>query len=663
MLKFVKLKTVVLIVLAMGSARAMAAPAAAVYLSFDVKVVAAYALLAQGKSPTEQSEIFGRATKYVTENLQKTTFIEVRNFAEFLENFRGEWPNAGDLETDLKRIESQSVRGLFSYTSKSPSVLRKIEEYRQSNKSFLLSAGIALTEEGKGQGNSGLQNLISKQIENFNKIGEKVASSGMAGMKDAVSRIVLQTLFSEYYARQSLDSKKQMIMSMLNADLMLTDEAKLELMIQNSGPQFQKLLQVVARQGGLDAKLQATFKILESAVRAEPWWKVEAILKQEKNNFTFTYFERKPLGVGTMAQVHRAKVLWNGQSRDVVARFIKPGIELKVIEDHRILTEVANIIDRNAEYRQNNGPLMTPLVQDITDTVRAELDQDATIERQITAKKVYDVQSFLNTGDYKNMIQFKVPEVLLPKSPSRLMVQEMVIGKSLDKEALAYKDTIPGLKKGIVEAMAKVWAQEVMFGTGFYHSDLHQGNFLVRVTDGAIVVTILDFGMGGVLNEKMRRQVMLAGVATAAKDIKLISDSFWDMSEKSGNKISQDLFRRKVQAKLKQLSADGETLALDKWIGWVSDQGLKIPYDLINLSRGTIIMNNSLHEVGSTKDIGTIEEDLAKRYAKYTFQGLKATGLVSNKELAKAGYSILTSKFAKPIVRASGAAVRCELLF
>ncbi|RYZ79433.1 MAG: AarF/ABC1/UbiB kinase family protein, partial [Proteobacteria bacterium] len=365
--KVIKNHLALIAVLLIGSFQVLAAvEAKPVYLSYEEKVLVGYALLADGKDSTAQAVIAARAGHFISQNLAKPVTVEVRNFQEFLDHSRGEWPNSGSLEGDLQRIESLGVRGRITYTSRSLSVQRKIEAYQQSHLKFLISWGSAITQGDPALAVERAQNLVREQLENFNRIGEKVASVGMAGMKDVTSRIVLQTLFTEYYARQSVDSKKQMIMAMLNANLLMNDEAKLELMIQNSGPQFQKLLQVVARQGELPQELQSTFKKLESAVRAEPWWKVQEILAHEKANYTFTYFERKPLGVGTMAQVHRAKVLWNGQIRDVVARFIKPGIDLKVAEDHRILTEVSKIVDQNAEYRRNHGPLMTPLVQSIT---------------------------------------------------------------------------------------------------------------------------------------------------------------------------------------------------------------------------------------------------------------------------------------------------------
>jgi ubiquinone biosynthesis protein len=634
------------------------------YLSFGEKVLANYALLAYEKPPAEKLAIYQRALKYLVSTYAvEPKTLEVRNFEEFLAQFRGEWPNSGDLDADLKRIESLPARGFTNYTSKSTSVKRKIDFFQVKHNAYLTGTAFGILRSTTGQNIRSLSklgdNFMSSQLSEFNTIGEKIAETGMSSIGNSVTRIVLQTLFNEYYARQSLDSKKQMISALLDANLKISNEKKLELMIQNSGPQFQKLLQLVARQGGLPEDLKKVFKLLESAVKEVPWWQVEEILKTENENYKFVSFERKALGVGTMAQVHRAKILWNGVVKNVVARFIKPGIKQRVLDDDRILTEVAEIIDHRPDYRESGGPLMKPLVHDITETVQAELDQVATSERQVAAGPAYDKDVFLNTAEYKNIVHFHVPKVYVSKNPSRLMVQELVMGSSLDKQAAAYKESIPGLKKGIVEAMAKIWAEDVIFGSGFYHSDLHQGNFLVQVTDDYIVVNILDYGMGGIMTKKLQKQLMVLALATTANDAELITNGFWDVNPE--NQISRGEFRSRVQQKIKDLAATNVTIGLEQWLGWASDQGIKLPYDLINLSRGMMIMDNSLQDAGSKKTISSIESELAAQHPFKTYSGVTGTGLVDTADLAKTGVVLLKGQMSK--MKNALAPIRCDQLF
>lgn len=581
-------------------------PREAVYLSFEEKMIAGYSLLAYQKSETEKAQIAKRAYNYLVKSLEThPKMVEVKNFSEFLTHFRGEWPRSGDLGVELEKIEAMPMRGVFQYRSQSPRIQRQIDQYLQKHTilmaSLLMSVGNVKTFS---------DDFIAKQIEKFDSVGERVSISGFSAIKDPATRIGLQVLFNEYFGRQSLVSKKYMLMALMQENLNLNEERILEIMIQNSGPQFQKLLQVVTRNSGLPKELKQSFKMLESAVLEVPEWQVDEIISKEQENYKFIYFEKKPLGVGTMAQVHRAKILLDGRRQDVVVRFLKPNIEQRIRDDHRILTEVATLIDQNVEYQRTGGPKMSPLIEDISETVLAELDQEATVKRQIIAGASYDATSFYSESVYKNVIRFHVPRVFLSKNPSKIMVQEMSIGQSLDKAADAYKETIPNLKRGVVEATAKLWAKEVIFGKGFYHSDLHQGNFLVRVTDEAIHVNLLDFGMGGQLSSQMQKRFMLLGAAVALKNADLIAESYWDISDSGKNRITKEEFKLAVQKKIQELNLSNTKMGSEAWTGWASNQGIKLPYDLINLSRGRVIINNSLAEAGSSETMTSIEKQL-----------------------------------------------------
>lgn len=47
------------------------------------------------------------------------------------------------------------------------------------------------------------------------------------------------------------------------------------------------------------------------------------------------------------------------------------------------------------------------------------------------------------------------------------MIQEMVFGSKLEKEAQKFSETIPSLRKAIAEAVATMWSQEVLLDGGF----------------------------------------------------------------------------------------------------------------------------------------------------------------------------------------------------
>lgn len=647
-------------------ASAMVPDSVGLYLSFEQRLVLTYALLAQGESEQAKSEVAHRAQAYLERMLtQGEQHIKVNSFEEFLRHFRGEWPDTQSVELDVKIIESKQPVGLRRFTSDSPRIQRKIDDYlnwqkqqlltqidsdealsvarikKITNRIFNLSGQEAISKDLPLWALAESDSFLSERMKEFDQVGEKIASSSFAVKgKDESLRLLMQTLLSEYFARLTPESKKLIVSSYFGGDLQASEMQKFEVMVQNSGPQLQKLLQIVARQGGLSQEMLEVFRRLESSVRPVPWHQVQEILRNEKSHFDFTYFERAPLGVGTMAQVHRAKIKINGQNKDVVVRFIKPGISDRIEEDRRILTAVAEILDANPDFRQTGAPKLGPIIQDITQTVLAELSQFDTILRQMFAKPRYDKDVTLKTKDYKNTLEIRVPKVYSGPKDSQLMVQEMVFGKKLDKEVNTYLESIPELKRVLVEEISKVWAQEVLFGDGFYHSDLHQGNFLVQTTDPQIRVNILDYGMGGVLSKDLQKQVTVLGVGTEILNANLIARAYWNMSEKKGNTISEMEFKDLVKERIEGILAGQETrLSLEMWTAWAMDAGLKLPYDFINLNRGIVIINKMLKESGSPLTVTTLMKMMARKNPLLVYRRLILEEKISHRDLIKLGWS------------------------
>lgn len=663
-----------------------AAPATTgLYLSFEQRLALTYALMAQGEGEAQKEEILARAKNYfkgVYELEAKT--VQVKNFNEFLTQFRGEWPNTQSVALDMELIEKAGPQALKTFVSDSPRVQRQIDEYiewqtnqlkssvgdqapEKSQMELLGAKAMALLQNPDAQkiaekwALNESDAILSDRMKELDRVGEKMAQSSFAQQQDATMRIFMQTMFSEYFSRLSPASKKLIVSSYLGGDLNLSDIKKFELMVQNSGPQLQKLLQVVARQADLSPEMLEVFRGLENSVRPVPWVQVDEILKHEKNNYKFTYFERKPLGVGTMAQVHRAKILVDGQRHDVVVRFIKPGISDRVEEDRKILTAVAEILDNNPEFRKTGAPKLGPVVEDITATVTAELSQEDTIQRQKLAKTRYEKTGFLKSPEYKNYIQFHVPEIYDSKGKSKFMVQEMVIGKKLDKEAATYSETIPTLKRSVVEEMSKVWAYEVLFGGGFYHSDLHQGNFMIRVTEPKIYVNILDYGMGGILSADLQRQVMVLGAGTELNNADLISRAFWKISNRSQNTVNETQFKTLVQERLKLIvSGKEKNASLEHWTAWAMDQGLKLPYEFISLNRGIVIVNKLLSDAGSNMSVTSLMKTFARSNPTLMYKRLVLEEKISHRDLIKLGWSELKVMMTGETVSSS---IRCEMVF
>lgn len=675
----------ILIILHLSVAVWAAPEQVGLHLSFEQRLAVSYALLAHGEPAEVQEQILERAQKYMTEvATQGITKVQVRNFSEFMDQFKGDWPNTNKLSKDIELIESRPRSSLKVFESQSPRVQRQIDGYLQwqeqeflkrarrilktdklSNIAVGLSAGVvsrkALLQIG--------DQFIAESFSLLDQIGPKIAESNLGQQQDPLMKIFMGTMLSEYFSRLSLDSKKMIASSFLGSDLYMDDFKKFEVMVQNSGPQLQKLLQIVARQADLGSELLTIFRSLENAVRPVPWVQVQEILANEKDSFKFTYFERKPLGVGTMAQVHRAKILVDGKRQDVVVRFIKPDIAERVQEDGRILAEVAALLDANSEFAKTGAPKLAPIVSDITATVVAELSQKETIQRQQLAQERYAKTVLMKIPQFKNFVEFNVPKIFESKSDSKLMVQEMVLGEKMDKAATRWKDLAPDLKRGLIEALAYHWAEEVMFKKGFYHSDLHQGNFMIQFMDPKIRLHILDFGMGGTISAHLQNQVMLLGAGTELLKPDLIAQAFWKISDQAKNQINQNQFEYLVKQRVLEIQRGQEkNRSVEHWTAWAMDQGLRLPYEFISLNRGLVIVNKLLADSGSSLTVSSLMKDLARKHPFQVYRRMVIQEKLSHQDLVKLGWGELKSLLGlkqdlHPALVSNLGLVRCEGIF
>lgn len=617
-------------------ARAEEAP---LVLSLEQRTFLSYALEAAHRPRAEQKIILDRAVVRLEQSLlQPAHNYQVKNFEQFLAIWKGSWPDTHSLSLDLALLEKTPARAIPHFQGSSAALEKKIVEYQTlqmrwlrertgSDQVGLLMGGAPsmdrlAVEALRGDADQRAElyfresdRLFTGLVTELDQVGERISRSPKLQNKDVAVRRLLVALFSGYFAGLDLDSKKQIMSSVLGSDLRADEMRFFEIMIQNSGPQMQKILQIVGRQNDLDKSMLEIFRRLESNVRPVPAVLVKELVDSEKRNYKFSGLDDKALGVGTMAQVHRAQLLNNGNKTPVVVRFLKPGIEARVDQDHRILTQVAAKLDQDPEFRSSGAPRLSPLIDDITRTVRAELDLYATIERQRLAADQYKGLSKFKNDEGKWSIEFSVPKVWEAPRDSKLMVQGLIKGTKLEtflENAGRDRET---LKREVVEAVGRMWTQELFFGDGFFHADLHPGNFVVEdLGDRKIRLHLLDYGMAGQLNAEQRRWLITLGGGLELRRADLIAKAFYELSDRQRHALSLTDVEKIVAARLKAI--EGKPLIEDsmgRWSADLMDAGLVMPYEFVNVNRGMVIIDKMLEDAGSKKSVALFSEDLAAK--------------------------------------------------
>jgi predicted unusual protein kinase regulating ubiquinone biosynthesis (AarF/ABC1/UbiB family) len=657
-------------------------------LSFHERAVLSYFLAGAGQSETEKHALVERLKAQVTRSMgMLPKKVTVSSFDEFLKTFQGEWPGSYSVQSDLAILEEHGFPPRVTIEAANEETVRQIEEFHQFRREALrrrfgdrlpmlgdaasavtaagfLTAGDALTMRIFEQ----VESVLQSEFEKVGRVGADMADSGrLSGINPEV-KAFLEIIFKEYFSRMSIESKAQVLNRLMDGDLNAEPMKKFEILVLSGGPQFQKLLQVVAREGKLSADLLEVFRRLESKANPIPPVLVEKMFEKERRTYRWVSYDKKPLGVGTMAQVHKGKIRTSHGDREVVIRFLKPEIEKRVEEDHRILSAIAPKLDADPVLREHGFPRLTPVVADLTRTVRDELDMNATVERQRQGRDLYSKESLLSVNGYRNDLHISVPEVFVVDPRSKLMVQELVKGDKLDKVVEIYGESLPDLKKAIVEEVARVWVEEVLFRSGFYHADLHQGNFLVDFSElTGVTVNILDFGMGGVVSPEMQKQILLLGAGVEILKASAISRAFLNLST-SLDGISEREFERRVELLVEEMRQGRHPLwTLGRWSAWAGDQGVQFPYEFIGLNRGMVILDKLLEDSKSEIRVSGLSRKIAKRYVRRLWSDLRGTREIGVFDFMKLGWLAATDETAAveayeppPIPRT---AVRCEKIF
>lgn len=192
---------------------------------------------------------------------------------------------------------------------------------------------------------------------------------------------------------------------------------------------------------------------------------VESSLEQPVNE-VFAEFSEQPLASASVAQVHTAVLKadsTNNETREVVVKVIRPGIEKTIAKDIALLMWIAKFMERWLADGQRLHPV--EIVEDYRNTIFDELD----LQRE-GANASQLRRNFLNSP------LLYVPEVYWDYSSPSMLVMERIYGIPVaDIETLKAQKTNMKL---LAERGVEIFFSQV-FEHNFFHADMHPGNIFV----------------------------------------------------------------------------------------------------------------------------------------------------------------------------------------
>ncbi len=220
---------------------------------------------------------------------------------------------------------------------------------------------------------------------------------------------------------------------------------------------------------GLDIGEELPMRNLSAAGVATPFVDVLSQLQEDltKDQWNLiAHVERNPVGVGSVAQVHRGTLR---DGRTVAIKVVHPGIEEAITSDMALLRVAAPVLKLFVP-RMNVGALL--------DELQAGLIAETDLKREAS-----HLDYFRCLFAASPWVSF--PEVAHELCTSRTLVTEFIDGQPL-LEFLQSSDEMQ--RQHITEAVLRFVVGSCR--SGMFNTDLHMGNFLVR--QGKLVA--IDFG-------------------------------------------------------------------------------------------------------------------------------------------------------------------------
>jgi ubiquinone biosynthesis protein len=281
-------------------------------------------------------------------------------------------------------------------------------------------------------------------------------------------------------------------------------EERIRMALTELGPTFIKLGQLLSTRPDLvGTKLADELTKLQTNVPADSPASIRSLVETELGQpieEVFADFADEPLASASIGQVHAARLIGGQQ---VVVKVQHVGIEQKVREDLDVLVGLAQLAERIPEFALYR-PSAT--VAEMARTLRRELD----FGREERNLQQFAIQ-LVNSPTVRIPVpvsEFCTPRVLTMEriEGTKLSERETLLAADVDLESLALRG-------------AELYL-EMIFMQGFYHADPHPGNILV-LSDN--VIGLLDFGMVGRIEERLREQIEEMLLAIVNQDVAMLT--------------------------------------------------------------------------------------------------------------------------------------------
>ena len=389
----------------------------------------------------------------------------------------------------------------------------------------------------------------------------------------------------------------------------LTVQTRLRLSFEELGPTFVKFGQLIASRPDLvPPEYLEEMSLLQDQVQQLDFAIVEQVIIEELGNDWrkhFSSIDEKCLGSASIAQVHRA-VLNNGQP--VVIKVQRPGIVQTINDDLNVLYFIAELLEKYIPEVRPFNPV--GMIDEYFKTL--ELETNFIVEAN-------NIRKFKE--NFKKETEVIIPEVYFDLITERVLVMQEMQGRRLSQDDALKQEGV--VAEEVVKVGFKAYLKMV-FMDGFFHGDLHPGNFFVFPNNR---VGLIDFGVVGRLNSKTQTAIVNMLLALSKEDYSRLAYEYVDLAPFSET-VNVDLFAKDLQSlispyyglTMKHVNI-GKILMSSSSLA--AQHGLSVPTELMLYFKSIVSIEGLGQKITPDFDFLNFTLTMVSEVAKHQFQPTK----------------------------------------
>lgn len=372
---------------------------------------------------------------------------------------------------------------------------------------------------------------LTRTIRNVSRFREILQVFAKHGFDQIIISSRLHQIIPNFVIPKSISKFSKE--SETDADFWQSLGTRLRLAFEELGPSFIKVGQLLAtREDLFNPKFIEELKKLQNSAKAIDFTTVKRIIEsnlEDSLDSVFESIEEVPIGVASIGMVYRAKLI---TGEDVVVKVQRPNIKKVILNDFEIMSFIVSNIEKTSDEIRFLG--LSRVIDDFFKSIRMELNF------LVEANNSQKLKNNLEKLDEEKILV--IPKIYKEFSSDKILVMDFLDGQPFNTIFETEKQI--ELQPKLIKCVR--YFLHTMLADGFFHADLHGGNFFL-LKDGRI--GLIDFGLVGNLSKKNRTNLVAILYALISNNYENLVYEFLDVADYE-NIPNHDMLTRDVRDSL-----------------------------------------------------------------------------------------------------------------